>query len=278
MPTANNAIQRILKEKNAGIRGGMESMTAILKELQKQVQAELGRAALGSWDAYQLKRMLNTIERHIADATLKGKARISGLMDKSWGLGGELVTGPMSASGIYSGFNVSKSSLDKMALKDFAEHITENAFKDSWTKIKSELTLGVLGGKTPEEVAKAIGMNLDDPSIFTSIRARAEAITKTEMGRTFSLASQARMEEAADQVEGLEKQWVHAGHPKAGRPFHQALHGHHIPVNEPFLVGSVQMMYPRDVKAPLSEIINCGCDHIPYHKSWGVELKPLEKN
>jgi hypothetical protein len=126
----------------------------------------------------------------------------------------------------------------------------------------------MMGGKTPQEVAAAIGKNLNDPSIFTSIAARAETITKTEMGRVFSTAAQKRMEEASRHVAGLEKQWIHAGHPKHARPGHEAAHGQHVPVGEPFNVGGTKMMYPRDPAAPLDEVINCGCDHVPYHARW----------
>ncbi|TAN61056.1 hypothetical protein EPN18_07415 [bacterium] len=198
----------------------------------------------------------------------KAKTEISGLIDDAGQMGIEMVDAPLSAAGIYTGFNISKSSMERLAMKDFAGHVTQNLYGDAWSKIKSELTLGVLGGKTPQEVSKAIGANLTDPSIFTSLDARAEAITKTELGRAFSMAAQSRMEEAAGYVDGLEKQWLHAGHPRMARPYHLALNGYHVPVDEPFLVGNVAMMYPRDPKAPIGEVINCGCDHVPYHVRW----------
>lgn len=268
MPSVNAEIKRIIRDKDSGILGGTEAMQAILKELQTQVQRELGQAALGSWDVHSLKKMLNSVERNIADAETKAKAEITGLTDDAWQMGMNLVDAPLEAAGIYTGFNISKSSMERLMMKDFAEHIIKGLYGDGWLKIKSELTLGVLGGKTPQEVSKVIGQNLDEPSIFTSLDARAEAITKTEMGRVFSAATQARMEEAAGHVEGLEKQWLHAGHPRAARPLHLALNGLHVPVDEPFLVGNVAMMYPRDPAAPLSEVINCGCDHVPYHERW----------
>lgn len=268
MVEANSTIKRLIEQKDAGILSGTEAMQGILRELQKQAQTELGHAALGSWDAYHLKKMLSAIERRISDASSKSKTEMSGLIDDSWQMGLDLVDAPLDAAGIYTGFNISASSVQKMGMKDFAEHITEKMYGDGWSKIKSELTLGVLGGKTPQEVAKAIGMNLTDPSIFASLDARAEAITKTEMGRVFSAAAQSRMEDASQHVEGLEKQWLHAGHPKMPRVYHAALDGHHVPVNEPFFVGSVRMMYPRDPAAPINEVINCGCDHVPYHAGW----------
>ncbi len=268
MPSVSAEIERIIKAKDALILSGFASMRDILKELRSQVQVELGASALSSWDAYSLKTTLNAIERRISDASGKAESEISGLTDRAWVMGAELVDAPISTSGIYVGFNISSSAIERLAMKEFAGHITQNLYGDAWARIKSELTLGVLGGKTPQDVAKAIGLTIPGPSIFASIEERAMVITKTEMGRTFSKATQSRMEEAASQVDGLEKQWLHKGHPRVARPYHLALNGLHIPVDEPFLVGNVAMMFPRDPKAPINEVINCGCDHVPYHSRW----------
>jgi len=266
MPTVSSEIKRIIKEKDLAIKAGTQSMTELLRELQKQVQAEMGTAALGSWDAYYLNQMLDSIEYQIANFTEKAKAEISGLLEDTWGYGQAMVVDPLAVAGIETGFSLSTSVLD--TLKDFACHKIDSLSDAAMDKIKSELTLGILGGKTPAEVASAIGKNLTDPSIFTSIAARAEVITKTEMGRVFSSSAQMRMEQAGKYVEGLEKQWIHAGHPKKARPEHLAAHGQHVPVNEPFIVGGIKMMHPRDPAAPIEEVINCGCDSVPYHEDW----------
>lgn len=266
MPKANFIIEEILRKKDAGVRTGIETMLSILKELQRQVLAELGQAAIGSWDFHHLKKMLNSLERQIANFDLQAKKEISGRLDDMWEEGKQLVESPLTASGLYAGFNLSTSSLK--VLKDFTFNKISGVSGDAMNKIKSELTLGVLAGKTPQEVAKAIGMNLSEPSIFTSVGARAEAITKTEMGRVFSKAAQERLEDASQYVEGLRKMWRHAGHPRVARPYHRAMHGYHVAVNEPFLVGNIAMMFPRDPKAPASEVINCGCDHVPYMPGW----------
>lgn len=261
------SIKKVLKEKDAGILTGTEAVNGILKELQKQVQDGLGQAALGSWDAYSMKNLLNAIERQVANFDSAAKKEVGSQLDNAWTLGEKIVEDPLKTMpGIYAGFNISTSSLT--ALKDFSFHKIEGLSSDAWYKIKGELSLGILGGKTPAEVAAAIGKNLTDPSIFSSIAARAETITKTEMGRVFSTATQLRLEEAAQYVDGLEKQWIHAGHPKAARPYHVAASGQHVPVDQPFLIGNIPMMFPRDPKAPISEVIHCGCDHVPWHESW----------
>ncbi len=258
MPTVNAAIKRILKEKEAGISSGIDTMLALLREVQTQVIGDLGKAALGSWDSYHLKKMLNSLETQISSFDSQAKAEMGGLLKTSADYGVMMVDGPLAMAGIsMGGFSIGTSVLD--TLKDFAFHKIEGLGSDLWQKLKGELTLGVLGGKTPQEVAAAIGKALGkDRGIFTSVAARAEAITKTEMGRVFSQATQLRMDQAGEQVEGFGKQWKHAGNPKEARPSHEAAHNQHVAYNKPFIVGGIPMMFPRDPAAPIEEVINCG--------------------
>ncbi len=100
-------------------------------------------------------------------------------------------------------------------------------------------------------------------------------IAKTEMGRAYSTATHEGMKQAARSVPELKKQWWHAGHPARPRMNHLALHGQVRPVNEPFVIGSLSIDYPRASTAPVSEVIRCGCDHVPWHEQWGREFYSL---
>ena len=267
MATVNSEIKRILREKDAGIKTGVASMQALLKELQKQVLSEIGSASLTTWDTFHLQQQLEAINRHMVSFEAQAIKEAGSLLDESWAGGVELVDSPLRVAGeIWTGFGMSTSSLD--VIKDFTFHKISGLSDAAWDKVRSELTLGILGGKTPQEVATAIGKNLKDPGIFRSVNLRAEAITRTEMGRTFSMASQQRMEQAAEHVEGLEKQWLHRGHPKIPRPSHLGSHGQHVPVKSPFLIGGVPIMHPRDPGAGIEENIHCGCDSVPWKEEW----------
>jgi hypothetical protein len=255
MPSLNATIKRIIREKDAGIRTATGSMLSLLEELQQQVRAELGKAAISSWDTYHLRQYLDAIQAQIDDYRVAAQRQIGGNLDASWVQGKSLVDETVGQLNV-GGMLLSTSVLD--TLKDYAFHRIGGLSAAAWDRVKGELTLGVLGGKTPADVAKAIGENLDDSSIFKSIAARAEVITKTEMGRVFSEATQLRMDQAAESVDGLEKQWLHAGHPKVARPAHVAANGQHVPVDQPFRIGGIDMLYPRDPGAPIEETINCG--------------------
>lgn len=271
MATVSREIKRVIAEKDRAIKTGTEAMRDILKELHSQVTAELGKAALGSWDAYSLRKYLDSIEGQVSAYESRAKREAESLLDTTWKLGQELVTAPMIAGAVAAGaieaggFHLSTSVLDVM--KDFTFHKIDGVSNAVWDQIKGELTLGILGGKTPQEVAAAIGKNIDKGR-FASIAQRAETITKTEMGRVFSQATQLRMETAGAHVPGLEKEWRHVGHPVKPRITHLAADGQHVPWDEPFKIGGGLMAFPRDPAAPIEETINCGCDHVPYHAKW----------
>lgn len=265
---ASAAIKKALKEKDQGIVSGVESMQAILRDLHAQVMAELGKAALGSWDDYHLRQMLDSIEYQMAHYGGVAQTTLAGLLDTAWGMGAALVDAPLAVAGIYTGgYHLPTSALD--ALKGYSNDYLKNLFGDAWYRVKGEITLGMVGGKSPQEVASAIGKTMN-AGRFKNIAARAETITRHEMGTLYSEATQLRMEQAAENVPGLEKQWRHVGHPMKPRPTHAAINGHHVPIDKPFFrgAGGFPMMYPRQPGAPLEETMHCGCDHVPYHAGW----------
>jgi hypothetical protein len=265
MPNVSTVIKQTLRQKEEGIKTGAQAMRDVMRNLHSQVMTELGRAALGSWDAYHLKQVLASIEEQMAASESSAVRSLEGDADTMWEAGCDLVDKPLAAGGIYTGFRVSTSSL--AVLKEYSSTYLKRLFGDAWYGVKAELSLGILGTKTPQEVTTSIGRTLRS-GLFKNYAHRAETITKVEMGRIYSAAAQKRMEEASRNVSGLEKQWNHGGHPRKPRPSHVAAHGQHVPVNDPFLVGGVSMMYPRDPEAPVSETIGCGCDHVPYMESW----------
>ncbi len=268
MITVTSEIRRLLKEKDRAIRSGERTMRAVMANLHKQVMGELSGAALTSWDSCYLKKLLGNVEDLMGATQGKARRELSGLLDDMWDRGGSLVDSALKIADLSAGFRIGRASID--ALKEYSSSYLEKLFGDAWYGIKGEINLGILGAQTPQQVAAAIGKTLQSGR-FKNYANRAETITRTEMGRIYSEATQIRMAEAAQHVEGLEKQWIHAGHPRQPRPSHVAAHGQHVPVDKPFMVGGIAMMYPRGPGVPVSEIIRCGCDHVPYHARWAGE-------
>jgi hypothetical protein len=140
-------------------------------------------------------------------------------------------------------------------LQGYSADLIKGLSADAIKKINSEIAMGVMGGKPIQEVVKAVGRNLYDPSVFKTIASRAETITRTEMGHVHSAARQARIEQVVESndVKWMKK-WISSGKARP-RAHHAALDGVTIPVDEMFL-GYID--YPHAPGLPAEEVVNCG--------------------
>ena len=276
--TATDILKQILIDQMRRTIDGQEAVRQILTELRSQVVLEIATAPAGTFTGYHYQQMLQELNRQLATAETKIRVETSAGISDSWEAGRDMLP-QMAQTGssiTLSSYGISSHLVDQ--IRDFTWGKVSGITNDLQGKIRAELSLGVLGGKTPQEIAASIAGSLGDrPGVFGTVSYRAEVIVKTELGRTFSMASQASMENAAATLPELQKMWLHAGHPKSPRIYHLNLNGAIKPVEQPFLVGSISMMYPRDPKAPIGEIINCGCMHVPYMKAWGTQ-KQFEKS
>ena len=272
-------IKKIIKQKNAELVSGEDSISKLLYALQRQVTDELAHAAIGSWNAYSLTQLLDSIERKIADYDSAASSEIKKRVADMWDLGQASVYKPLEIGGIFTGFNLSTSTLQ--VLQKFAIKKISGVSSSLLSNIEAELHLGILG-KSPQEVSKAIGVMLPEGplvvkgrTIFTNAAQRSEFVTKTELGRVYSEAANVRAKAAARYVPDLEKVWQH-GHPRTPRPTHLAADGISRPMDKPFPVrdkNGYQLMYPHDPNADFSEVAGCQCSQSVWIARWGKRPK-----
>jgi hypothetical protein len=151
-----------------------------------------------------------------------------------------------------------------LATRDTTLGLVQNLSDSLRADLVREIQLGTLGIKDPFEVMEEIGKLLDAEGV-TGYAHRAEAITRTEIGRVQSQATQARLEDAQRTMgDRVQKEWRHSGLARNARASHVAAHGQRRLVRETFSVGGVALMYPRDPAAPASATVNCRCICTPY--------------
>jgi hypothetical protein len=220
------------------------------------------------WQAYQLPRMKDAVERAMAEFGTKYGVDLRDAQLEFWNTGIDAVDMPLRTVGVKALIpEIDTTVLGIM--QGYGADLVKGLAKDAALKINNELTLGLMGQKTPYEVMQAVGKNLKDKSIFTSIAARAETITRTECGRVLEAASQARLEKAGKVVKGLQKQWIYGTAPRrVPRLAHVAADKQIRDVDKPFNVGGEQLMYPRDPAGSARNTINCGCYMAPYRADW----------
>jgi hypothetical protein len=105
----------------------------------------------------------------------------------------------------------------------------------------------------------------------------AERILRTETNRAYSVATNAQQEKLAEDVPGLQKQWMATGDART-RLSHLNAHGQVVDVGKPFIVGpgKAELMFPSDPAGPPQETINCRCRSITVIPEIGPLETPLD--
>ena len=246
----------------------LAEITRMLHDAQDEIRLILADAP-SDYQLWSLPRLSADISRVLEDFSRDAGAQISSAARSSWNLGGDLVDAPLDAMGIRLAGTVAIDTQQLSAMRQFMTDRIKNIGDAAVNKINSELGLVVIGSQSPSDAIGAVTDILAETS-----RDRARTIVGTELGRVFSAAAQARLEDAAGKVNGLKKQWRRSGklHP---RPHHDLADGQLQTVDEPFVLrpfgkAPVRLMYPRDPTAPAGETINCGCMAIPWKDDWEV--------
>jgi hypothetical protein len=210
------------------------------------------------WQAYHLPRLKHAVERAMQQFALKYGIDLRDAQMQFWGEGINMVDQPLSVVGL----NLAIPAVDNTVLgimQGYGADLVSGLAADANRQIVKEMSLGLMGGKSPYEVMQAVGTNLTDKSIFKSIADRAETITRTECGRVLEAATQARNEKAAEVVPGLQKQWIYGSAPRRmPRLAHMAADGQIQDVDKPFHVGGEDLMYPKDPGGSAKNTVNCG--------------------
>ena len=258
-------VDELIRKAGALEDAEVRKVVKLLFDARKEVAAMV---ASTEWQAYHLPQLKAAIERTLQDFGGKYGVDLRNAQRDFWEQGTDMVDLPLNAAGITAFIpEIDMTALSIM--QGFSSDLVTGLSRSAITQINREMTVGLIGMKTPYEVMRAVGRNLKDPSIFKSIAARAETITRTECGRVLEMASQARMTAAAEVVPGLQKQWMHGTVTRMPRATHLAVDGQIRDVDKPFNVGGEELMYPRDPAGSAGNTINCGCYTVPYHPDWG---------
>lgn len=129
----------------------------------------------------------------------------------------------------------------------------ENRISDAtdavFERIKGALSEGLTAGDPMDEIASRVKDEFNDIS-----RGRATTIAMTETAAAFGTGRQAGMAKAGVQY----KKWV-TSHAENVRAAHRAAEGQIVAVDEPFIVGGEDLMFPGDPNGSPENVINCHC-------------------
>lgn len=263
MTNYDKQVQKLISQAESMTETQVAKAIRQLSIARKEIAATV---ASTDWELYHLPKLKKAVDSAMRDFASRYAGELGKDQKDFWKFGQEMVDAPINAAGI----TVAIPAIDTavlVAMQTFSAHLVKSLGADAAAKIYNEMAMGLMGQKTPFEVMQAVGTNLKDKGIFSSIAARAETITRQECGRILEAASQERMKAAAEVVPGLKKQWQH-GVSRVPRVSHIAAVGQIQDVNEPFMVGGEALMYPRDPAGSPGNTINCSCYTVPYMGGW----------
>lgn len=251
----------------------LAEVVRLLKQAQQEIQDKL-QGQPGDYQLWHLPQLNKAIEKTLLELAHDSGSTVADGQAQAYASGQQLIDAPVKALAIDLGAIVPKLSTHQLlAMQAFTIGKMKDVAMDAVNRIQSELGLTVIGSQDLETTLRRIQDILGGTS-----RKRATAIVRTELGRAYGVAAQARAEQAQAHVPGMKKQWRRSGKIHSRRN-HDLTDGQIRPVDKPFILGTgavidgqegggVRMMHPHDPKGPVSEVVNCGCVMLPYLDKW----------
>jgi hypothetical protein len=240
-------------------RARLRAQVALLRDTQAEIErlmktaVERVRTVLGAqpsdYQKWQLPQLEREIQRSLDVFRAQASTVATAASSKSWDAGKDLVDGPLHAAGFQIAGLAPLLTQDQLqALKSFLTDRIRDVTADAINRVNTQLGLVTIGAQTPFDATKAVAGILEDTSLK-----RATTIVRTELGRAFSVANQARMNQAA-KVVLMDKVWRRSGklHQRWG---HAIADGQRVAHDEPFQIVArsgevIDLMFPRDPKGP----------------------------
>jgi len=259
-------VRQIDQRSEASVRQALRR----LNQLRQRIIDRLKSSAPLQDNIPLMRQIQRDIEHEIRDYQKDLANLLRQGINEGWQRGQELINIPIRA--FVPGAIAGPPTAETLAIAQaFSADLIQGLTNDIRAKVNSILRRMVLGGLDQRQAQLELGRSLPTSSAFRSLAYRAETIVRTEILRIHSEATQLQMEQQAAIIEkaGYEmfKSWL-ATMDTRTRPTHIVAdrkydEKHAIPVDEYFIVGGEEALYPRDSSLSAEEAINCRCTSIP---------------
>jgi hypothetical protein len=263
------AVARVFRTQDTIEQQALRDQLDLLATLRRNVLAELAEAS--GFRMFHLSNILNAIDQEIVRGRAQAQRLAAGSTERSFRLGGSLLDQMLGKTAFPPNLTGLSPELLQAAID-----VTNDQVRSIWSELgsglKSSVRRAALGVRDPQTAMAEVAKMLRTARPFTNAEAAAERIIRTEVGRTFSMASQRRLEDSKRSLgDGLKKYWLDAGdrrvretHRDAGLEYGPGGSTGPIDVDEAYIVGGHSLMFPRDPRGPAEETINCRCVSVPY--------------
>jgi hypothetical protein len=273
----------------------------LLREFEA-LRADLRRSVInaGAFQTMTQGDLLSTVDQILSRRAAEIQRLGMGAFDDHWALGQEsgqriLQFGIAIEAGVgpegkayyapetlapWPGFTIAPAPFHREALRAFTFDRITAVTAEMLAAIRGQVLLSFVGNlsayDTMVNITHIVGIR--DLPYFrqlgtTGVSAKAENIWRTELMTGLNTAKNDFFMAAGDEFPDLEKVWLATGDDRT-RDTHIDAHEQTVPLNDFFIVGGHDAMYPHDPILPIRERARCRCTHIVYQPSWG-ELTPL---
>lgn len=254
-----------------------------LEQLRRELAAQV--VLSDGWDAYRTQQLLDAVNQLTVVFQAGAAREVANGIAVAGQNGALFVLEPLAAGGVMVGVGTSPALAQVSTLVDFSVDLIRNISQELNAKITNQIRMAALGQVGPVDVMKAItdilGTQAGQRQTVNGIAYRAEMITRTELNRAFNIANHSQQRAVAEVMPEITKMWAHSGKIVNPRLSHLRLHvetrERPIPVDQPFRIGDIEIMYPGDPAAPAKETVNCGCRTLTVHPDIGVIETPLDR-
>ncbi len=286
------ALLQTLRNRARLVTGVQADAAKRLKTLAGAMAALLAEQP-AEWQQWQITDIQRQVQALIEGLEGDLTPAVDTALQTAWSLGQAAVDGPLAAASVQVEMYLPQLNPTVLtALRSFTAGRIKDLAAQAAGAVDQAIHLTVLGAQTPGQAINQVKAALGGTDAATVQRARR--IVNTSLGEAYAVAQQQRMEQSAELVPGLRKQWLRSGKIHS-RWNHDAMDGVSVPVKEHFKVPTkglgvfVKMLHPHDPKAPPGEVINCGCVARPWLDRWGLkpgtgpfsdrekELNPMKK-
>lgn len=240
----------------------------LLNEARLKIIARVSDLDPQSHSATQLKALGREVTRALDQFGAQLSYTVNEQQADAFRIGVNTVDQPLSAAGLPSPSYAGYSTHALAVAQGYTADLITGLAKDAAGKVNAAIQRAFLGGQSIgdiiEEIGKALSNGQGFTGIFSAIGKRAEGIATNEVLRVFSIAAQAKMEDAKKHNPQMKKQWVHVPIARVPRIAHIEADGQVVNVDEPFDVDGEELMYPRDPNGSPENTINCHCLVRPY--------------
>lgn len=157
--------------------------------------------------------------------------------------------------------------LDNTAVKKVLKHEVNpftaiNSLKDKTAiqnKLKGDLLTGILQGDSIPQIAMRL-KHTSEQYLNDAVKVARTETTRVENSAHLDVGQ-------AGKKKGFNmwKRWVATADPRT-REAHALADGQEVPIDEPFIVGGEELMYPGDLAGSPENVINCRCTMVSFIK------------